>query len=48
VYRTDCGCVEEKGACLSDGSKWLEENEDSVSDGLWMCRGERRQCIGRQ
>jgi hypothetical protein len=24
------------------------ENGESVSDGLRMCRGERRQCIGRQ
>jgi hypothetical protein len=32
VYRTDCGCVEEKGDSVSDGSKWLEENGDYVSE----------------
>jgi hypothetical protein len=51
----------ENGDCVSDGSKrllengdsisfsniWIEENRGSVSDGLSMCSGERRQCIGR-
>jgi hypothetical protein len=30
VYRTDCGCVEENGDSVSDGSKWLEEIGDYI------------------
>jgi hypothetical protein len=26
VHRTVCGCVEENGDSVSEGSKWLDEN----------------------
>jgi hypothetical protein len=33
VYQTVCGCVEENGDSVSDGSKRLEKNGDCVSEG---------------
>lgn len=44
----DIRCVVENGDRVSDGRRLLEENGQIVSDGLCVCRGERRLCIGRQ
>jgi hypothetical protein len=38
----------EIGESVSVGRKSLEGNGDSVSEGLCMCRGERRLRFGRQ
>jgi hypothetical protein len=47
VYRNYIGRLLENLVCVSDGLCMFRVDGGSVSDGLWMCRGERRQCFGR-
>jgi hypothetical protein len=48
IVSDGCKWLVEIGFSASFGSKWIEENRGSVSDGLCISRGERRLCFGRQ